>query len=304
MPEAPLPRYLQRREVPRDLRTAAELSERGYQSLGPQRASLILDGEEVALYSTSEARRQRDGMWRRAGSAAGSGRAGDVVSALASGRAPKPGEALAGTCRDCGRDALGLIAGVCPSCRRQRREATLSEAAGAWLSELLQDDFIVLDTETTGLGRRDEIIEVGVVDAGGATLLETLVWPHRGAVPQGATRVHGLTIDQLAGAPTWPQVLPELQALLEGRRVLAWNAPFDQRMVQQSSRLWRVRPGLPAFECAMRAYAVARGLAGGRSKLASAAAEQGVLSGTQRHRSTDDARLTLAVLTAFAATAR
>lgn len=240
--------------MPRDLRPAAELADRGYRDLGPQRASLSLAGGEVALYSTSEARRRRDGMWAR------------------------------------------TPAGV----KAHPRAATVKRTAPTWLRDLLQGDFVVLDTETTGLGASDEIIEVAVVDGGGTTLLHTLVWPHAGRVPQAATRVHGLRIGDLAGAPTWPQVLAELGPRLRGRRVLAWNAPFDERMARQSSGLWGVPHDLPDFECAMRAYALARGLPGGRSRLAAAAATEGVMTGAQRHRSVDDARLALAVLTGLA----
>ena len=283
--------------MPRDLRPAAELIERGYRDLGPPRATLELDGDEVALYSTSEARRRRDNMWARPRTPeSGTERTPDVVTALAEGSAPAPGRPLAGRCRVCGQERIGLIDEICPACRRDRRERALQGAAGSWIARLFEDDFVILDTETTGLGRRDEIIEVGVIGADGRTLLETLVWPRAGRVPAGATQVHGLVIGHLEGAPPWPEVLPELRSVVDGRRVLAWNAPFDERMAQQSSRLWRVRHGLPAFECAMRAYALARGVTHGRRKLEAAAAEQGVLEAAQRHRSSDDARLTLAVL--------
>src|SRR5690606_7689445 len=98
-------------------------------------------------------------------------------------------------------------------------------------------------------------------------LLESTVFPRSGRVPAGSTRVHGLTIDDLRGAPTWPEVLLELERRLEGRRVLAWNAPFDERMAQQSSRLWSLVPRLPPFECAMRGYAFARGVGSGSMRL-------------------------------------
>lgn len=296
-----LPRYARASEVPRDLRPADELTQRGYRDLGPARATLLRGGRELPLYSTSEARRRRDGMWPRTqGVASAPGRGADLVERLAERSVPAPGRAVGGRCQACGQDATALVGGLCPSCRRSRRETALRSSAAAWLEGLFTDDFLVLDTETTGLGRNDEIIELGVVDAAGATLLETLVWPHAERVPAGATRVHGLSVDDLRGAPTWPEVLPELQVLAAGRRVLAWNAPFDERMARQTSRLWRLRTGLPAFECAMRAYAVAAGVAGGHRKLELAAAEQGVLEGPQRHRSSDDARLTLAVLRTLA----
>ncbi len=296
-----LPRFVRASDVPRDLRPADELAQRGYRDLGPARATLLRGGRELPLYSTSEARRRRDGMWPRAERAASpSGRGGDLVERLAERSVAPPGRAVGGRCQACGKDATPLVDGLCPSCRRSRRQTALRSSAAGWLEGLFADDFLVLDTETTGLGRNDEIIELGVVDASGATLLETLVWPHAERVPAGATRVHGLTLDDLRGAPAWPEVLPELQALASGRRVLAWNAPFDERMARQTSRLWRLRAGLPAFECAMRAYAVAAGVVGGHRKLELAAAEQGVLDGPQRHRSSDDARLTLAVLRSLA----
>jgi DNA polymerase III epsilon subunit-like protein len=295
-----LPRFLRRDAVPRDLRPASELAERGYRDLGPARAILDAGDGAVALYSTSEARRRRDSMWARTRvSAPAVEQVPDVVAALAAGSAPAPGRALSGRCRVCGQDRLGLIEEVCPACRRERREHVLREAAGTWIDRLFQEDFVILDTETTGLGRHDEIIELGVIDRDGRTLLETLVWPRSERVPASSTRVHGLDIADLEGAPAWPAVLPGLRAVVADRRVLAWNAPFDERMALQSSRLWQVRHGLPAFECAMRAYALARGVTTGRRKLEAAAAEQGVLESAQRHRSSDDARLTLAVLRAL-----
>lgn len=261
------------------------------------RALLVVDGREIELYSTSEARGRRDGMWRGVTRGSENPTASPApVSAPAGTRATLHGHAAMGECRECGRHATGLIDGLCPACRRQRHGAALRDGAATWLHRLLEDDFVVVDTETTGLGSRDEVIEVGVVDGSGATLLESLVWPRSGRVPEGATRVHGLTLADLDGAPTWPAVLPRLEALLHGRRVLAWNAPFDERMLRQSSRLWGLRHDLPAFECAMRAYALARGVGSGRRKLAVAATEVGALNGAQSHRSTDDARLTLAVL--------
>jgi DNA polymerase-3 subunit epsilon len=104
-------------------------------------------------------------------------------------------------------------------------------------------------------------------------------------------------MDDLWDAPTFDQVYAALLDVTAGRRVIAWNAPFDERMVRQSATAWGRRERLRGFECAMRAYALARGLRHGRAKLERAAAETGVLgAGPQAHRSTDDARLTLQVL--------
>lgn len=154
----------------------------------------------------------------------------------------------------------------------------------------------MIDTETTGLSNNSEIIEVAAVDSAGKVLLETKVWPQSGRVPVASTRVHGLKLSDLMGAPSWPAVLLQLERRLVGRRVLAWNAPFDERMALQSSARWEVTPQLPRFECAMRGYARSRGLTRSSIKLEHAAAMERVLKGAQDHRSLSDAHLTLNVL--------
>lgn len=171
------------------------------------------------------------------------------------------------------------------------------DAACDWIRSLLLSDFVVLDTETTGLGYSSEVIEIGIIGPNGEVLLETLVRPRAGLVPPAATRVHGLSMADLAEAPTWDEVHDAVFALTRGRRVIAWNAPFDERMVRQSATRWGRRERISGFECAMQAYARARGLRRKRATLARAAAEMGVLEPAgQRHRSCDDARLSLKVL--------
>lgn len=282
-----LPVYTSRSDVPRDFRTADELAEHGLTRLGAPTARLVeAGGDAVVLYSTSEARRLRDGMWpssrpRQGRSAVATGAIGDASAAT-----PRSGR-LGGSGR----------LGADPGRGDDRRRFTPPRSSPLdWIAALFDAPFVVLDTETTGLGARAEIIEIAVVAPDGSTLYESLVWPHAGRVPADASRIHGLTLRDLQGAPTWPTVLAELDELLRGHRVVAWNAPFDDRMARQSSRAWRVAHPLPGFECAMRAYAYACGVARGSMRLERAAATEGVLQTHQTHRSADDARLTLALL--------
>jgi DNA polymerase-3 subunit epsilon len=165
------------------------------------------------------------------------------------------------------------------------------------IRRLLKEDIVILDTETTGLGYGAEIVEIGVIDATGATLLTTLVKPKAGMIPATVSRIHGIRTEDVRDAPSFSEIYDTLLAVTAGRRIVAWNAPFDERMVRQSATLWERNERIGAFTCAMRAYAAARGLAGGRAKLERAAAETGVLgAANQRHRSIDDALLTLQVL--------
>ncbi|SOD66954.1 DNA polymerase III, epsilon subunit [Streptomyces zhaozhouensis] len=102
---------------------------------------------------------------------------------------------------------------------------------------------VVVDTETTGLDYEARAVEVAVVDAAtGATLLDTLVHPGV-PIPRQAQRVHGITDTMTAGAPTWERVLPELQAAVAGRQVLAYNEEFDRRVLRNHSRALGLEPG-------------------------------------------------------------
>ena len=120
---------------------------------------------------------------------------------------------------------------------------------------------VFLDTETTGIQNTAEIIEVGLVDADGSTLFQSLVRPRR-PVPADATRIHGITDAMLASAPTWLQVWPQLDTLLRGRQVGAYNAEFDLRMLQQTHLANGMRWNNPQvrFFCIMKMYSDYAGL--------------------------------------------
>ena len=95
------------------------------------------------------------------------------------------------------------------------------------------EDWIALDTETTGLGPYDVVIEVAAVRSDSTVLIDTLTRPER-PVHGTASAVHGLYAADLASAPLWPQVWPRLQRLLLSAPVLAWNAAFDLRLLRQT----------------------------------------------------------------------
>ncbi len=117
---------------------------------------------------------------------------------------------------------------------------------------------LILDTETTGL-KDAEVIEVALVDTTGAVRLNTLVKPRAPVMNPYAQRVHGISLAELEGQPSWPEVLPELVTLAKDATVLAWNAPFDARMLEQTSARWGLPHPKLLFVCAMRLYAKTHG---------------------------------------------
>lgn len=123
------------------------------------------------------------------------------------------------------RCASGLLAAGRAAARRRR--------ARRWAQAMQLHNAVVLDTETTDLGGR--ICEVAVVDLNGRALLDTLVDP-RCRVAAEATAVHGITDDDLRGAPTFAEVLPRLLAVTLERPVLAYNATYDFRVIHAEIR--------------------------------------------------------------------
>ena len=176
----------------------------------------------------------------------------------------------------------------------------MRKTAGEQALTILQDGPLFFDTETTGLSNTAEIVEVGVVDAEGKTVLESLVRPRR-RIPADAVAVHGISNEMVRGAPTWAEIWPDVQLLFQGRRVGIFNADFDLRMMRQSHRQhslpWEAFGG-SAF-CVMKMYArfygERMGVGNARWQSLQKAGRQCGIALPNKHRAIDDARLTCAV---------
>ena len=174
-------------------------------------------------------------------------------------------------------------------------------AATARARQILADRPLYLDTETTGLDPRAEIVEIALIDHDGTVLLDTLVKPTR-RIPWDATRVHNITDAMVANAPTWAELWPQIQPLLSGRRVGIYNAEFDLRMIAQSHAAHKVADtaaGSNAF-CIMKLYAEFFGERGSYGDYKwqglDKAARQCGIDLPNSHRAGADALLTRAVL--------
>jgi DNA polymerase III epsilon subunit-like protein len=111
--------------------------------------------------------------------------------------------------------------------------------AASWAREVLTDPAaVVLDTESTGLYGA-YLVEIAVIDVRtGQALLDTLVNPGL-PIPVEAVEIHGITDDLVRDAPTFAGLLPQIEAVLSGRRVVIYNAPFDTGIIEHElCRLW------------------------------------------------------------------
>jgi DNA polymerase-3 subunit epsilon len=128
-------------------------------------------------------------------------------------------------------------------------------AAIARIRQLL-NGCLILDTETTGLGNNDEIINIAIIDHLGNVLLNEYVMPTVAIHPK-ATEVHGLTLETLQkkNAKPWAEVSQQVMKVLTASDpVVMYNASFDARMLAQGGI-----QGVSA-ECLMKLRAAIEGL--------------------------------------------
>lgn len=174
---------------------------------------------------------------------------------------------------------------------------------------------IILDTETTGLDENAEIIEVGIIDHTGKVLFDSLIKPVR-PIPAEVTAINGITNEMVANAPTWDQVYNEIKQIVEANLLVAFNAEFDLRLIEQTSALYGrppvdvrtyYRDNLWINGCAMKLYAQYYGewkveeQTYRRQSLTRALEQQGITVDVPAHRAVGDTLRTLALLQAMAA---
>lgn len=107
---------------------------------------------------------------------------------------------------------------------------------------------IVFDTETTGLDSRDDrIIEIGGVELvnrfpTGRTF-HVYLDPEGRAIHPDAQAVHGISLEDLKGKPTFREIAGDFLAFTDGATLVAHNAGFDMGFVNAELK----RCGLPSI---------------------------------------------------------
>lgn len=112
---------------------------------------------------------------------------------------------------------------------------TLADRAKTRSFGLIEDDVIVLDTETTGLSLQDnKLIEISAARMRGREVVDRFdTFVHPGCpIPAEITRLTSITDADVADAPSAEEAVAALEVFVGGCPVIAHNATFDRSFIE------------------------------------------------------------------------
>ena len=113
-------------------------------------------------------------------------------------------------------------------------------------------NFVVFDTETTGVDREAEIVQFSAMDKDGKEIMNTKIRPVKATAWPEAQKIHGISPEDVKDAPTLAEI-PEIEKIAsEYELLVGYNVPFDIRMLVQNGI--EVTGRRPSFDI-MRAFA-------------------------------------------------
>ena len=124
-----------------------------------------------------------------------------------------------------------------------------------WAQSILEaDNWLLLDTESSGLGVTAEICQIALIDKHGRTHLDMYLRTLDG-IPEEATAIHGITDALVANSPTFEQAWPIIEHLLAMNHIVIYNAGYDLPLIGYClERFGGKRPRV-SYDCAMLKYA-------------------------------------------------
>ena len=119
-----------------------------------------------------------------------------------------------------------------------------------------KSNYIILDTETTGLNKSDEIVQLAIIDLDGNTVFnENIRPPKKKRMSRDAVVVHGLTMQTLSQCRMFAELAEPLERAMGSKTVIAYHGDFDARMYMQTYKLAGGFLHTGDWECMMLEYA-------------------------------------------------
>jgi DNA polymerase-3 subunit epsilon len=155
---------------------------------------------------------------------------------------------------------------------------------------------LIVDTETLGAGSTTEIVEIAFGDAQGEILFQSLVRPVYNRVNPRVLNQSRFDKEELAAAPYWTDIWPQVAELVRNRLLIAYNAGFDRRALAASCARHQHQTEERGWRCAMQLIKQVSGVKKSMP-LAEACALYGLPGGT--HRAAADVKATYELLNAL-----
>lgn len=113
---------------------------------------------------------------------------------------------------------------------------TSKEECRQWAIEVLcEPSAIILETQTTGLSRDAQVIQICIIDTSGKVLFDSYIQPTIAVTPE-AFRVHCISMDILQFAPRFDSIRSELEYITSRSIVLSYNHYFEERVMSVPCR--------------------------------------------------------------------
>jgi len=159
----------------------------------------------------------------------------------------------------------------------------------------LPREYVVFDTETTGMPPGARLVEIGALKIRGHQVVdryEQLIYPEA-PIPPAVIRIHGIDDAAVADAPTAAEAVPAFLAWAGKLPLIGHNVRFDASMLAvEAVRIGYSLPDNPTL-CSLRA---ARGLLQRRSHSLENLVKELQLPAAEHHRALADAQHTLHLL--------
>lgn len=121
-----------------------------------------------------------------------------------------------------------LIKGLCKNCWHE--EKVKKEFKYIFENK---EDYLILDTETTGLEENDKIIDIAIIDLEGNVLLNTLLYTDT-EISKEAYAVNHIIKDDLIGKPTFKDIIEKIENIIQDKILLIFNSSFDVNMMKNN----------------------------------------------------------------------
>lgn len=93
---------------------------------------------------------------------------------------------------------------------------------------------LFLDTETTGLGAKDEVIEIAIIDLNNTVIIDTFIYTKRD-IDYDAYEVNRIKKSDLEGMPKLSEIERYIARLIKYRQLYIFNAGFDVDKISYSA---------------------------------------------------------------------